>query len=384
MTADFSKRISIEPVSAVFIGSGEKIGKFETIVQGKKTHILNFDKLMEHEKFVDYFVANSDKIFNPETKDAVLLKIFEVLKIDLQEYSYTSFDTIFDKNGKPKTLQISRFIRTAGRYYIPGSSLKGALRTMIIKSNQKFEATLRNVFRSPNVKFEVEKVEQNIFGQPFYSPFKLLRITDSTFINNSHIKFKKVEVVHFVRQKTSIPQFVEVWLPDMRSNEGNKVAAEIISLFSNLSKLESLEEVRRNEKLKEALGYFRNLFSNEKVFVDRMKESAMIIINMERQKISTMSDNPVKKTLEEFYKKLLDINEKADRGFLVRIGGHTSFYSKTAFRGFLEPAEIKVLKNFGYRKITESNFPITTRIVKLSESPNDIMPLGWVKVELMD
>ncbi|MDM7320605.1 MAG: hypothetical protein P3W91_002615, partial [Fervidobacterium sp.] len=111
----FSKRMIIEPISPVFIGSGEKVGKFETLVDGGKTYILNFDKLMENDEFVESFVEKMDEILNPSTKDGALKEIFDKLKINIGDYSHTSFPTIKDKNGKPKTLQISRFVHTAGR-----------------------------------------------------------------------------------------------------------------------------------------------------------------------------------------------------------------------------------------------------------------------------
>jgi len=85
-----------------------------------------------------------------------------------------------------------------------------------------------------------------------------------------------------------------------------------------------------------------------------------------------------------FYNTLSKINNETKNGFVLRVGGHSGFYSKTAYRGFLQPKQVKVLKSlFGY-KVKENNFPVTTRIVKLSESPKDILPVGWIKVELLD
>lgn len=377
----FSKRMIIEPLSPVFIGSGEKVGKFETLVDGNKTYILNFDKLMENDKFVAFFVENMDKVLDPSTKDGALKAIFKHLNLSVEEYSHTSFPTIYDKNGKPKTLQISRFVNTAGRFYIPGSSIKGAIRTALIKANEsfakRFESTL-NVSES-DLKNKVNKIEDNIFGSAQLSPFKALIISDSSFIDKNYMKFKKVEIIHLERPNQDIPQFFEVWLPEQRNTGSNKVESRITFKADVLNKLLS-----QNGARKEAIDYLMKVFESEENFIKTMKEAARILIEMEKKKINT-SNYQQKSELLNFYEKISKINNETKNGFVLRIGGHSGFYSKTAYRRFLQPAQVKVLKSlFGYRKVKETNFPVTTRIVKLSESPKDILPVGWIKVELLD
>ncbi|WP_448379496.1 type III-A CRISPR-associated RAMP protein Csm5 [Fervidobacterium sp.] len=386
----FSKRMIIEPLSPVFIGSGEKVGKFETLVDGNKTYILNFDKLMENDKFVAFFVENMGKILDPSTKDATLKAIFNHLNMNIAEYSHTSFQTIYDKNGKPKTLQISRFIQTAGRFYIPGSSIKGAIRTALIKANEAFakrfedtlnvsESDFKNREKTKEVLSKVSRIEDNIFGSPQLSPFKALVISDSSFINKNYMKFKKVEIIHLERPKQGIPQFFEVWLPEQRTTGSNKVESRITFKADILNKLLTQNGVR-----KEAIDYLMKIFGSEENFIKTMKEAARILIEMEKQKINT-SNYQQKSELLNFYNTLSKINSETKNGFVLRIGGHGGFYSKTAYRRFLQPSQVKVLKVlFGYKKVKENNFPVTMRIVKLSESPKDILPVGWIKVELLD
>lgn len=381
-----SKRMIIEPISPVFIGSGEKVGKFETLVDGNKTYILNFDKLMENDKFVALFVEKMDKILDPSTKDGALKAIFNYLKMNIGDYSHTSFPTIYDKNGKPKTLQISRFVHTAGRFYIPGSSIKGAIRTALIRANEAFAKRFENALnvseselkRKVNeIENKVDEIENNVFGSAQLSPFKALIISDSSFIDKNYIKFKKVEVIHLERPKQRIQQFFELWLLEQRKTGSNKVESMITFKADVLSKL------LQNGARKEAIDYLMQVFGSEKNFVDTMKNAAQILIEMEKQKISA-SNYQQKSELLNFYNTLSKINNETKNGFVLRVGGHSGFYSKTAYRGFLQPKQVKVLKSlFGY-KVKENNFPVTTRIVKLSESPKDILPVGWIKVELLD
>jgi CRISPR-associated protein Csm5 len=385
----FSKRMIIEPISPVFIGSGEKVGKFETLVDGNKTYILNFDKLMENDKFVAFFVENIDKILDPSTKDGALKAIFNYLKMDIVDYSHISFPTItdYDKNGKAKTLQISRFVHTAGRFYIPGSSIKGAIRTVLIKANKAFAESFENALNvsesdfknREKIKEKVDEIEDNVFGSAQLSPFKALIISDSSFIDKNYIKVKKVEVINLERPNQRIPQFLELWLPEQGKTGSNKVESRITFKADVLSKLLS-----QNGARKEAIDYLIQVFGSEENFIKTMKEAARILIEMEKQKISA-SNHQQKSELLNFYNTLSKINNETKNGFVLRIGGHSGFYSKTAYREFLQPKQVKVLKFlFGYRKVKESNFPVTTRIVKLSESPKDILPVGWIKVELFD
>jgi CRISPR-associated protein Csm5 len=379
----FTKRMIIEPISPVFIGSGEKVGKFETLVDGKNTYILNFDKLMENEEFVESFVEKMDEILNPSTKDRALKDIFNNLKMNIGDYSHTSFPTIYDKNGKAKTLQISRFVHTAGRFYIPGSSIKGVIRTALIKANKAFAEPFENVLNTPNVsKSEFNKIEDNVFGSAQLSPFKALIISDSSFIDKNYIKFKKVEVIHLERPNQRITQFLELWSPEQGKTGSNKVESRITFKADVLSKLLS-----QNGARKVAIDYLMQVFESEENFIKTMKEAARILIEMEKQKISA-SNYQQKNELREllnFYNTLSKINNETKNGFVLRIGGHSGFYSKTAYRESLQPKQVKVLKFlFGYKKAKESNFPVTTRIVKLPEFPKDILPVGWIKVELFD
>jgi CRISPR-associated protein Csm5 len=376
----FSKRMIIEPISPIFIGSGEKVGKFETLVAGNKTYILNFDKLMENGKFVALFVENMDKILDTSTKDGALKAIFNYLKMNIEDYSHTSFPTIYDKNGKPNTLQISRFVHTAGRFYIPGSSIKGAIRTALIRANGAFAKRFENVLNTPNIsKSEVNEIEDNVFGSAQLSPFKALIISDSSFIDKNYIKFKKVEVIHLEKGEQRIPQFLELWLHDLKNTGSNKVESRITFKADVSSKL-----LNQNGAMKDAIGYLMQVFGSEKNFVDTMKEAVQILIEMEKQKINA-SNYQQKSELLNFYNTLSKINKETENGFVLRVGGHSGFYSKTAYRGFLQPKQVKVLKILlGHKEVKEYNFPVTTRIVRLSESPKDILPIGWIKVELLD
>ncbi|WP_448523102.1 type III-A CRISPR-associated RAMP protein Csm5, partial [Pseudothermotoga sp.] len=132
----FSSVIELTPISPVFIGCDEKIERFETVVEGNTVYVLDFEKLLSDEHFVELFVERRREILDVRTKDSTMKEILRSSNLKLSDVSLASFPALRKPNGEVVNLQMKRFIRTAGRYYVPGSSIKGAFRTALIKSNE--------------------------------------------------------------------------------------------------------------------------------------------------------------------------------------------------------------------------------------------------------
>jgi len=258
----FSSWIEIEPVSPVFIGSDEKIERFETIVEGNMVYILDFQKLLGRDDFVELFVAKMQDILDPSEKDRAMKEIFQKLNLKLSEVSLDSFPAQW-RNNKPDNLQMKRFVRSAGRYYVPGSSIKGAIRTALIRSDQslvrRFEDLLKTIVEDSmkeskqGMKREKKrniKIERVIFRSPNQSPFRLLEISDSDFIDKKFVKFKLITVRNLLNVKTKIPMMLELWLDNQ--DESNKVRVLLQSRVDRLSQMKNW--ITDPGKLLETLG----------------------------------------------------------------------------------------------------------------------------------
>ncbi|MEJ5258517.1 MAG: type III-A CRISPR-associated RAMP protein Csm5 [Fervidobacterium sp.] len=363
-------RLKIEPMSPIFIGSGEKVTKFEMLIRGDRTYILDFDKLMNDDKFVEEFVNRVDRILNPSEKDKALEDIFRKLNINIDTVKKHDFKTIIDKKtGKPRTLQIHTFISSAGRKYIPGSSLKGAIRTALIKQylSDKFAKHLESRYRN---------VENEIFGDAKKSVFKFLQISDSTYINSKFIAFKMYRILNILKQKGSIPQFLEIWLPKKVTNipEENYVECTLEFKTSWYRKNQSAGTIRAEGKIT----HISSTLEDKQKFIAIMKEIAKNSIEREKTRISQMIDKNAQQQLMRFYDELSKENQK-DNVFVLRVGGHSGFYSKTAFTKPLTQAQIETLRKINrHWKFNPAMFPVTVRVVDVNAST--IMPLGWLKV----
>jgi CRISPR-associated protein Csm5 len=373
VSGGFSSWIEIEPVSPVFIGSGEKIEKFETIVKEKekKMYILDFQKLLTNDDFVELFINKRiQDILDRSKKDEAMQEIFQKLNLELSEVSLGTSQVLF-RNNKPVNLQMKRFVRSAGRYYVPGSSIKGAIRTALIKSDQNLVRHFEDHLKKRNI-----NIEGKIFGQPNQSPFRLLEISDSDFIDKEFVKFKLITVRNLLKTKASIPMILELWLDNKdESNENkdksNKVRALLQSRVDRLSQMENV--IKDPGKLLETLG-------DKGKFVETVKNASEKIIQLEIERIKKASNPNEFESILNFYKKLLEENKEMRDGFLLRLGAQTGFFSKTFFTRFLNKKELEFLKSTRvYRKINANLFPVS---ISIYESPEP-KPLGWVRVRFV-
>ncbi len=129
--------IDIRVKSPLYVGSGQKLNKKEYIYdkESKKIYIPDLYKMYEKickrglEKSYETFLLN----FNQRDLDLWLLQNgFKVGDFDsFKAYKYDASGIVFDKNTK----DIATMVKDAyGKPYIPGSSIKGALRTAILSS----------------------------------------------------------------------------------------------------------------------------------------------------------------------------------------------------------------------------------------------------------
>jgi CRISPR-associated protein Csm5 len=381
VSGGFSSWIEIEPVSPVFIGSGEKIEKFETIVEKNTMYILDFQKLLTNDDFVELFIERIQDILDPSKKDKAMKKIFQELKelkklnLKLSEVFLGTFQVPF-RNNKPVNLQMKRFVRSAGRYYVPGSSIKGAIRTALIKSDQNlvrhFEDHFEDHLKKRNINIEME-----IFGRTNQSPFRLLEISDSDFIDKEFVKFKLITVRNLLKTKASIPMILELWLDNKdesnkNKDKSNKVRALLQSRVDRLSQMENV--IKDPGKLLETLG-------DKGKFVETVKNASEKIIQLEIERIKKASNPNEFESILNFYKELLEENKKMRDGFFLRLGAQTGFFSKTFFTRFLNRKELEFLKSTRkvYRKINADLFPVS---ISIYESPEP-KPLGWVRVRFV-
>ena len=152
-------KIVLETIGPVHIGSGRKIGKKEFIYDPaeKKAYIPNMPKMYDFfikhkltDKFEDYML-NDRRDFLSWLKSNGVTKPYYEKWTDYE----IKCDTSTFKNGRKK--EISTFVKDPyGNPYIPGSSLKGAIRTAVlgafILGNKNFFADIERDVANAEIK----------------------------------------------------------------------------------------------------------------------------------------------------------------------------------------------------------------------------------------
>lgn len=207
--------------------------------------------------------------------------------MNVEDYTKFVFQTIMDKESA-KTLQISKFIHSANRRYIPGTSIKGALRTMLIKATSLREKMTRK-FGDNNSVNDIRKnaIESELVGFPQQSIFKFLRVSDSTFIDSRYINVKKVEIIHLSNVRAQIPQFIEAWLPE-NNTDGQSNSVEVTVEFKN--DLYRLALEKRNISRICAIPELAAILTQKDKFIAAMKKANNEVIRIEKEKISKLKD----------------------------------------------------------------------------------------------
>jgi len=201
-------RYEIEVVTPLHIGSGEKIYPLEYVIE-KEFIRVNMDKLFADPSF------NREEFINESKKRDFYLGVFDknnALKYPLYKTTIASDnkDELIKNIGTPNALVLN-FIKEGKNFYIPGSSLKGAIRTAMLwnflqKANirSEFEGSLKKEFRRKKDPKEGRRVkrerfslssEETILGRPNYSLLKALHIGDSDYLSPSSISVEVSKVV---------------------------------------------------------------------------------------------------------------------------------------------------------------------------------------------
>ena len=98
--------------------------------------------------------------------------------------------------------RILEHIREAGKPYVPGSSLKGALRSMLLRGmvndhQENYEAGLQREIeqKNRNKAFFSNRPEQRLLGNPNYSLLRVLQVSDSSHLDPSALQLGCVKVL---------------------------------------------------------------------------------------------------------------------------------------------------------------------------------------------
>ena len=376
-------KVKLLPLTDIRIGSGKDIEAYEYTVKAGYMYRIDmsevFDKMSDSEKGNFRKILKKNNLFNIRSwiynnyKEEWGYIYKERVSSNFEKYYKEKID---DRSQDNSQLSISEFIGYDNKKYIPGSSIKGALRTAFIYSDfleneKKYEIKSsyeikngKRIYNRTEIDKEAKIMESEVllaekedrYGnkidkkgeklglEPKKDPFKIVKVFDTEEIDS-----KKFEVAR------------------LKIKEGN-LTCEVLNGTYN--------EIKKTKKVNFEKGINFNIVLAEYSLKDNpmmdYKKNLGIkqILNSLNNKMENILDFEIEKerkkdeyNIKGFYEFLKRIfySFKNKNITLIRIGGYTGFNDKTINLVTTEPIE-------NSRTVFDANcYPIGWALIKVEE-----------------
>jgi CRISPR-associated protein Csm5 len=343
----------LETITPVHVGSGEILSQFcDYIYDNGYVYYLEHEAIMEGlakkpncDNLIDGFIEVVKKQASGNNPDRINLKDFmERLGLDYKEYCLKRVRAV-DKI----TEQVQLNIKTANRTYIPGSTLKGAIRTALISYHYQDKGRVKN---------KGGYIGEDIFGSFGDDILKFLSVSDSDTFTEDDLKISKFYKLNLKSKKTDISIIKEV------------IDKGVATTFT----------INCKAKKKQVANQFSYLYEGqEEKLLPIINEYSQKNIEKELIELRKGSGNEVEE-IKDFYQSLLIAikNNNLTKEAYLRIGAGKSFYDNTiAQKLSKEDLNLIIKKNF--EKANPNFFPKTRTVIM--EGLNIEVP-GWIKISL--
>ncbi|MBC8446331.1 MAG: type III-A CRISPR-associated RAMP protein Csm5 [Chloroflexi bacterium] len=275
--------------------------------------------------------------------------------------------------GAPAMNQISEQIKDVyGQPYLPGSSLKGALRTVLAVGGAMVrKPRFDRLGRSRS--WAAQPVERELFGRnPNYDLLRALQVSDSGPVSPDHLKLERANIYPTAGQRTEYGRQSGLDIDVETLRQGTALQAPI--------KIEGYlfgDQAERELKFGKRKGWLLNLPQWGRTIAGQR-------IASEIEFFQQRADGRV---VLGFYSRLVQTWEGlGENEFLLQVGWGTGWLSKTFGKLLQEDAREfeRLLKD--YRMTVERGrqpgdpFPRSRHLARVGEHP--AVPLGWIKVKL--
>ncbi|MCD6363939.1 MAG: type III-A CRISPR-associated RAMP protein Csm5 [Synergistetes bacterium] len=380
-------RIKLKTITPIFIGAGpeEYLSPLMDYVRIKNQFgLVNREVLLR--MLEELGIINDYVIKIKRSSDSFSLTEF------LAEHgiSQEDFSKLFSKKNflrlkgiernKNSAPQISSFISSAGRKYIPGSSIKGSIRTALAyafleRINQSFSDIERKLGNKAKFAFQNSSLQFKVFSSKFSKSskydakddfLKVLRVRDSDSIPRSDFVVVPCYSYNIGQGERRVPVYLECF------DEGKEVEIEInlfkgnSPIYERASNFWSFLRYEEERAIKTIFGF--------------LNEFARDFINHEIERLRGGEVRGILNFYNDLRKKLDSLSEGEA---LMLIGRGTTFFGKTIDMLWGDDIE-KLRGRFRERSLgiingEKSNpFPITRL---LWNDGGHWKPIGWAKLE---
>lgn len=363
----------ITTLTPVHIGSGQKLSRFDTVFDNNRLYVIDVNKVIE-------VISNNKEALNRFAQGNFEMKNFlKEHRINYDSVKKYSLPAPTQVKGK----EIFEFIKTGlGKPFIPGSSIKGAIRTVFLwhlvneSDQQKIREKFENILQLDKIKKmnADDELDKYIFGNtPNYDFMRVLQVSDAEF-DISGLRVDEVKILELRNHDT-----YGWWKYNRPNNRVLDNPMEAISIFiESISEECSLEvEIKIDEFLLKNKTAITQLGFNSKehLFTQLAEKCNKYSLEYINSEIVFFSKCKMKK-MEEFYQKLKNkIND--NNSFLLHLGWGIGWKAITG--NYISSKEIfnRIREKFRLGKGTI--FPKTRKIVFRNNEP--LYPLGWILLQ---
>jgi len=243
--------IELQTITPLHIGNGKSYSSLEYFIDNKYINFINLNSIFDgigknktEKESIDIINRLSKKI----EKEVINSQSQIDSRSFFNEYGVNVSDFVLKKlqtDIKPqRRVEIHQFINQNERYYIPGSSIKGAIRTAYLFNyfdNNKNIENLVKVLNDSQIYNKYDKLNKMVFGEITNDFFKYLHVEDSKFLTDDNIK-----VIETRRYNNKYPQRdgTPTYLETIKENTVVNFEIKILDKFNG--KIESMKNNIRN------------------------------------------------------------------------------------------------------------------------------------------
>lgn len=372
--------IKLTTLTPVFIGSGEVLSPYsDYIYDNGFVYIIDAQKVnklfKENPKLINIFVNGVRKDTNNEEDKYTLKKIFQNENIDFKNFVKTKIKV----KGDIKNIQINKFIESGGRKYIPGSSIKGAIRTAILFDILNKDSTakdyffkqienLKNINDKKSLKDEKKKISKidNKILNDGDNLLRFLYIGDSDFFNDS------VTEILLARRYSLKNQ-------SKNKRAGNPIVYESISEGLEVNFRISLKAIKN---LNQKYDYFQQDEKSLKNIFGAMNLFSKFNIKRELKYLSNFE------SIINIYKNIENMIDDNNNSAIFRIGQGKTIFDNTILNIIDDSSIFNILydnilkdKRDNKERTDRKLYPSTRTISITNNQPSNIF--GWCKLEVL-
>ncbi len=379
-------KATITTLTPVHLGTGQELLTGYDLFQDKQrdeTYRLKIDAILDHALGDDTQFNNQILQSRPEQ-----LVTLEELRQPASEFA------TYALKGQPKSGQVKEQIKDVwGRLYLPGSSLKGALRTVIgrnLANQEGIRARLQVNFEG-NDREADDQIDGIVFGKtPERDILRVLRVADSrpvetnpVLINVSVIKGKEPQTpidVEAIPSKVSFETSITV--EDYLSRENRPVTQK-----KNTGQWGSPAE--KLDWQPDQIEWLNDLEIALPIFGRNM---ALVRIKQELAYYRRVGLNHLASLYSSWHEELKGMRQSST--FLLQLGWAGGWDSKTLGRELIARDETEfaaIRQRFQLGKPPQhkdkwqarpgDRFP-TSRRLRVDDRHEPVEPLGWVKITI--